>query len=428
MPPAAARTAAVVACLTAGWTANDGLTTVDQRDPLRSPRATRTVDVSADGRHVAFASWARLAPADTDDQPDVYVLDRQTGRLTFESDGLATMQAAHPRISGDGRRLVFEVGSLSQEGTLEIALRDRAAGTTRLLTAGGGGTRYDWSRHPDISDDGEVVVFASVSSRLVPGEDATGRREHVYSLQLATGRIARESVASSGVQLAAGSSCVPSVSGDGRYVAFASTAPLDDGPFRGASAELRVNHVYVRDREARTTTLVSRTPRGAPGAGDSTTPSISADGRYVTFSSDAADIVESDRNRGRDVFVVDRETTAATLVSRAAGGGAASGVSLSPVISSDGRFIAFQSDAGNLVCASRCPTARADINLIWDVFLFERLTGAITRMSEDELGGWMEWSAAPAIDGTGLIVAFSSRHPTDASDQRHDLDLFIRRR
>ena len=426
MPVPPARTAAVLACLTAGWTAGDGrLMTVEQRDPLRSARALRTVDVSASGRYIAFASWARLVPADTDDQPDIYVLDRDTGRITLESDGFDNVQAGHPRISGDGRRLVFEVGSLSIQGQLEIVLRDRGASATRLLT--GGATPHEWSRQPDISDDGEVVVFSSASPRLVPGDDANGPREDVYSLQLATGRVARESVTSDGVQPAAGLSYLPSISGDGRYVAFASTAPLDAGASARSSAELPVNHVYVRDRASRTTTLVSRTARER-GAGDSTTPSISAAGRYLTFSSDAGNLVDGDRHRGRDVFLVDLETMATTLVSRAAGGGAASGVSLSPVISSDGRFVAFQSDAGNLVCTSRCSPGQADINLIWDVFLFDRIAGTIVRLSEDELGGWMEWSAAPAIDGAGQVIAFSSRHPTDALDQGHDLDLFIRKR
>jgi Tol biopolymer transport system component len=426
MPVPPARTAAVVACLTAGWTAGEGrLITVEQRDPLRSARAIRSVDVSASGRYIAFASWARLVPADTDDQPDIYVLDRDTGRVTLESDGFDNVQAGHPRISGDGRRLVFEVGSLSTQGQLDIVLRDRDASTTRLLT--GGSNRHEWSRQPDISDDGEVVVFSSASPRLVPGDDANGPREDVYSLQLATGRVARESVTSDGVQPAAGLSYLPSISGDGRYVAFASTAPLDAGPSARSSPELPVNHVYVRDRASRTTTSISRTAR-ARGAGDSTTPSISAAGRYLTFSSDAGNLVDGDRNRGRDVFLVDLETMVTTLVSRAAGGGAASGVSLSPVISSDGRFIAFQSDAGNMVCTSRCSPGQADINLIWDVFLFDRIAGTIVRLSEDELGGWMEWSAAPAIDGAGQVIAFSSRHPTDAHDQGHDLDLFIRKR
>lgn len=424
------RIAAILACLTAGAAANDArLITVEQRDPLRSARAARTVDISADGRYVAFASWARLVPADTDDQPDIYVLDRNGGRITLESEGLDDVQTAYPRISGDGRRIVFEVGSLSQDGRLDIALRDRTASTTRMLTgAGPAATRSDWSRHPEISDDGEVVAFASASRRLVPGDDANGALEDVYSIHLTTGRITRESLTSEGVQLPVGASYLPSVSGDGRYIAFASSAPFEAAPPRDRLAELPVNQVYVRDTVSRTTTRISRTPRGARSRGDSTMPSISADGRYVAFSSDGDDIVDGDRNRGRDVFVTDVRTMATTLVSRATSGGSAGGVSISPEISRDGRFIAFQSDAGNLICATPCPPRRADINLMWDVFLFDRGSGTILRLSEDELGGWMEWSAAPAIDGVGQVIAFSSRHPTDALDQRNDLDLFIRRR
>ncbi|HET7217061.1 MAG TPA: hypothetical protein VFJ02_03400, partial [Vicinamibacterales bacterium] len=326
-----------------------------------------------------------------------------------------------------GQRVVFEVrASERQQSRVDIAFRDRAAATIRVLTGEAHGSPFDWSRQPDISDDGQVVVFSSASATLVPAVDANGRQEDVYSLQLATGLIARESTTSAGVQPAAGVSYLPSVSSDGRFIAFASTAALDDEqPSRGDDD---LHQVFVRDRSARTTTRISRTPRGRPAAGDSTMPSISADGRYVAFSSDGGNIIDGDRNRARDVFLVDRTTMATILVSRAAVGGAGNGVSLSPVISADGRFVVFQSDASNLVCASRCPAGQSDVNLLWDVFLFDRVTGTIARMSEDELGGWMEWSAGPAVDGTGRAVAFSSRHPTDALDQRHDLDLFIRKR
>jgi Tol biopolymer transport system component len=155
-------------------------------------------------------------------------------------------------------------------------------------------------------------------------------------------------------------------------------------------------------------------------------PAISADGRFIAFSSDATNIVDNDGNRATDVFLFDREKQGTTLVSRTTGGSVAAGVSANPTISADGRFVAFQSDAANLVCASRCAEAEADINLLWDTFIFDRVTTKIARVSEDELGGWMDWSAGIAIDGTGSVVAFSSRHPRDASDRLDDVDLFIR--
>jgi hypothetical protein len=100
--------------------------------------------------------------------------------------------------------------------------------------------------------------------------------------------------------------------------------------------------------------------------------------------------------------------------------------SRSPAISADGRFIAFQSDASDLVCARRCPEASEDINLVHDVFVFDRVTGAMTLVSADSAGGWMEESGAPAMDASGRLVAFTSRHPLHAQDLANDFDLFVR--
>ncbi|HET7219964.1 MAG TPA: hypothetical protein VFJ02_18030, partial [Vicinamibacterales bacterium] len=148
MPLLPARVAALLVGVAAAWTANDGkLLTIEQRDPLRSARAQRTVDISANGRYVAFESWARLVAADVDDAPDIYVFDRETGRVTLESDGLGDSENSHPRISGDGQRVVFEVrASERQQSRVDIAFRDRAAATIRVLTGEAHGSPFDWSR------------------------------------------------------------------------------------------------------------------------------------------------------------------------------------------------------------------------------------------------------------------------------------------
>ena len=87
-------------------------------------------------------------------------------------------------------------------------------------------------------------------------------------------------------------------------------------------------------------------------------------------------------------------------------------------MSSNGRFVAFQSEASDLVAVE-------DFNLLWDVFVLDRTTNAITRLSGDGEQAWMEPSSGPSIDATGSVVAFSSRHPTDASDKRNDFDLYV---
>jgi Tol biopolymer transport system component len=405
----------------------EGVITIAQRDANRAAKAPRTVDVSANGRFVAFQSWAQLVAADDDERPDVYVLDRQTGRVTLESGATeALTENSHPRISGDGRFVVFEsrLTAVDQASRIDIVLRDRDTGATRALTGGAQrGNVFAWSRAPDISDDGRRVAFSSAATSLVPGADMNGAFEDVYVLDVESGALTRVSLTTDGAQLATGSSSLPNLNADGTIVAFVSNAALDLGTAAPVSA---ARQIYVRDLNRKTTTRISRTPRGARLDGDSSAPSISGDGRYVAFVSDAANIVADDNNRGSDIFVVDRESGRATQVSRGIDGSSPNGNSSNPVVSADGRAVAFQSDAANLVCASHCAGVLEDLNLLWDVFVWDRTTGRIVRASEDELGAWMEWSAAPAIDGSGQVVAFSSRHPIDGSDRAEDLDLFVR--
>ena len=134
-----------------------------------------------------------------------------------------------------------------------------------------------------------------------------------------------------------------------------------------------------------------------------------------------------DRNRSSDVFIVDTRTGAIELVSRSAGGGSANGASVHPALSGDGRFVAFQSTASDLICKDRCGGADEDINLLWDVFLFDRNAAVMTRISADAAGSWMEASAGPALDAAATVIAFSSRHAIGPADTKNDFDLFIAR-
>ena len=406
---------------------SSGFVTVKQGHISRSARAVRTSDVSSDGRYIVFESWARLVPADDNDGVDIYVLDRVTDRVTLETDSRIA-EYSQPRISGDGRYVVFEArfASASGEPRIQIVLRDRSSSTDKILTtAGTVSTSVGWSRSPDISDDGRVVVFSSAVTTLVDGPDANAALEDVYAIDLASGTTTRVSVTTAGVQPPRGTSILPTVSADGRWVAFASTSPLDAAG-RAVNDESPIRHVYLRDRSSGTTLRVSRSRRGAPLDGDSTLPALSGDGRFLAYASDATNVVDNDSNRGSDLFLFDREKEETILVSRAANGAVAGGTSTNPSISFDGRFVAFQSDAANLVCAGRCAAAHQDVNLLWDTFVFDRTKSKTVRISEDELGGWMDWSAGISIDGRGSVVAFSSRHPRDGSDRFDDVDLFVR--
>ena len=300
VPAAVPLVAAVAAvCLTAGGP--QALVTVAQRDANRSPRAPRSADISTDGRFVAFESQARLVAADVDDLHDIYVLDRTTGQVTLETSG-SDDECSHPRISGDGRYVVYESRPSSAQASprADIALRDRVEGTTRVISqsARSTGELFGWSRSPDISDDGHVIAFSSAATTLGQGPDVNGAAEDIYLVQLPALTITRASVLPSGAQLPRGDSILPSLSADGRWLAFASTAALGGDAGADGSGEKRarpVRQVFLRDAVGGRLTRVSRAAGNGQPNGDSSLPGISADGRFVTFVSEASNLSPDDQ-------------------------------------------------------------------------------------------------------------------------------------
>ena len=411
-----------------------------QRYAARHP-GPATVDVSADGRFVAFESWARLSPLDTNTLPDVYVLDRRSDRLTLESQSWqgesADGSSAHPRLSGDGRYLVFESVATnlfpgrSLPLVVQVILRDRQTGTMALVSRGPDGAPGNrWSTNPDINDDGRVIVFESWATNLVSADDSNGPAPDVYALDVERDTISRVSVDGQGKQSPLGSSASPAVSGDGRYVAFSSTAPLDDAEPAGTARSSQYRRVFVRDLWSGATRAVSRTSKGRIATGSSSYPAISTDGRFVAFVATADELVPHDGNRSDDVLLHDAVSGRTTLVSRGADNRAGNRHSRFPAISGDGRYVAFTSDASNLACARRCSPSLLDVNLVSDVFVFDRLTERVTRASGPTAGPdpWWQASAGATLDATGAVVAFSSRHPIDSDDLIYDYDVFIRTR
>ena len=351
--------------------------TVEQRDANHLMSAHASVAVSADGRFVAFTTYSRLVPADTDTWSDVYVLDREQQRVTLESADTAGFlgDASHPGISGDGRHVVFE----RADG---VMLRDRRDGVTRMIAEG---------RQPVIADAGDLVAFTASSHNGVTG-DVNGNRSDIYVADVHGSHVRRISVEMSGLDASVAASVQPSASRDGRFIAFTARPQV-----RGTLPHPRV---FVRDTERNVTTLV--------GAGWE--PSISGDGQFVAFV--------GLQNHLPHIFLADLQTGTTRIITNSVRRGLANGASGKPKMSADGRFVAFQSEASDLVAAE-------DFNLLWDVFVFDRTTSTTLRVSGDGEGGWMEPSGGPSIDARGSVVAFSSRHPTDVSDKRNDFDLYV---
>jgi Tol biopolymer transport system component len=421
----------LAAAVTLSLTANgpQSLVTVPQGDRGRTLIGSSSADVSGDGRFVAFESFARLVPADTDSSRDVYVLDRTTGQVTLETGGLTGWRdGGRPRLGRDGRWLVFEAEAMTGDDRIvrvDIVVVDRTSGRIVAVRAADGGVPSGSSYSPDISDDGRVVAFSSAATNLVSGPDANGPLEDIYLFDVPSGSVRRISLTTAGVQPASGFSFSPTVSADGRAIAFTSSALLSDVRRSSQTTDSNLRQIYLREDRQGTTTLISVGAGGSWPDGASARPAISGDGRYIAFTSDATNIVKDDRNRVADVFLHDRGTAKTTIISRATDGVGANGRSTSPAISYDGRFVAFQSDASNLTCGRKCASTH-DLNLLWDVFVWDRETKANVRVSDDPLGGWNAPSVGPALDRHGGIVAFTSRHPMDASDRANDFDLFVR--
>ena len=354
--------------------------TVEQRDARHSMFDHPTSAVSADGRFVAFTTYSQLAPADVDASSDLYVLDRTRKRVTLESGGTSdgrSSDSQRPGISGDGRFVAYERDDV-------ILVRDREDGATKIIGNG---------NQPFITEDGRTVLFTAGRFDRVAAMDVNGARNDIYTMDLRSGEARRVSLDLHGLDESSAASVTPTASADGRYVAFSSRPPFQ-------SSDARAPRVYVRDTALNVTKFI--------GAGWK--PWISGDGRFVAFVGTS--------NRMPHIFLADLQTGATRIITNSVRRGRANGASANPMISSDGRFVAFQSEANDLVAAS-------DFNLLSDVFVFDRASGAITRVSGDPEGVWMEPSTGPSIDATGSVLAFSSRHPTDASDKWNDFDLYV---
>lgn len=298
-------------------------------------------------------------------------------------------------ISADGRYVGFTsyTGNFSGVDTnrrADVYLRDRVLGSTELISVGTAGSAAT-GEVTDISPDGRFVVFTSTGAGLVDLDN--NGVEDVFVRDRVTRTTDRISLENTGEQ-SHKRSYAGSISADGRYVAFVSEGRLarQDGDSLGPD-------VYLRDRQAGTTKLVSITRAGRQGNGE--LPVISDNGRFVTFTSRSGSLVKGDTNHLSDVFVRDLAKSSTRRVSLSSGGSQGNAISRGSDISSDGRFVVFTSRASNLV--------KADRNKVEDVFLRNRVTGTTKRVSvtssERPAGGP---SIEPAVSDDGRYVLFRS--------------------
>ena len=355
--------------------------------------ATTEVSLSADGRFVAFRTAAtNLVPNDTNSTDDIFVHDRDA----------------------DGN------GSLDEPGGIS---------TVRVSVDSSGAQGNDESRFPAISADGRFIAFDSFATNLVPNDTNATTDVFVHdtcagALGICTPSTIRVSVASDGSQQINGTANKPSISADGRFVAFESNANnLVTGDSNGGF------DIFVHDRDTDNDGVfdesgnISTIRVSVDSSGNETAfgsfsiqASISADGRFVAFSSNADNLVANDNNNTFDVFV--RDTCAGAPMGCAPStvrasvddnGTEGNSDSSEPSISADGRFVAFFSNAGNLV-----PN---DNNSVSDILVRDTCFGApgtctpsTRRVSVANDGTESNDSnSAASINANGRFIAFQSQ-------------------
>jgi Tol biopolymer transport system component len=325
--------------------------------------------LSANGRFVAFQSIATdLVPGGASGV-NIFVRDLLTGTTTLASvnEPPYTGIPEFPHISADGRYVAYQRSTCSYFfcPTTDVFVRDLQAATTTLVSVAQDGSPAGGS-NPVISQDGRHVAFLSIASNLV-ANDANGMVDvFVRDLDSSTTRLA--SVNAEGNGSGNGASRNPALSGDGRFVAFDSDASdLVAGDGNDAT------DVFFRDLQFGPTRLVSVNAAGTgSGDGRSLIPTISADGSRVSFGSSASNLVATDTNGAPDIFVRDLPAGPTRLISiNAAGTNSGNLTSWRASLTASGRFIAFESDANDLVTN--------DLNSAQDVFLRD-VDAGVTRL------------------------------------------------
>ena len=383
--------------------------------------------LSQNGRLVAFVA-GKSEGRERSCCRNVYVLDRTTGAITQESvnaDGTSPNgDSGAPRLSADGRVIAFETlawSLLPAQGSRpgrRVIVRDRLTGAMRTPGARGVAADGETSQSA-LTGSGLVVAFTSDVTNLAKGRDTRGGETDVYLWRLDVDTIERVSVNAEGVQPSSGASHSPSIDSEGNVVAFVSAARLVQEDTNNAP------DVYLRDVRRGRTRLVSRSVAGTGADAGSFSPALSADGRYVAFVSMATNLGATDRNSDSDIYLHDVATGATTLVSATARSEAANSGSRRPALSADGRLVVYQSAASNLGSAPGCPPTSHDTNLLPDIYLLDRGTQCVTRISSSSAADWWSPSVVPAIDGAATIVLFSSTQPVDG-EVTSSVNLFQR--
>ena len=384
-----------------------------------------SVKLSDDGRFAVFQTNAtNLFPGDTNAVSDVLLKDMQTGALTCMSCGLGGIvgdgASSSPAISGDGRFVAFQSAATNLVAgdnniATDVFVREIATGTLEIAsraTGVAGAQGSATSGQARLSSTGQFVVFSSTATNLVTGD--TNSQADAFVRDRLTSVTSRVSVATGGAQASGGvgGATASTISADGRFVVFTSGQQTLSSGDTNTLAD-----AFLHDRQTTTTERLSTT-QGTTGS--CLDPTISADGSMLAFSSTFADLVAGDNNVVRDTFYRARTGTVLTRIT-AAGAVEANNTLEVPAFNGNGTKIAFQSAASNLVAG--------DSNAANDIFSLVIGTGVITRVSVSTAGLEANGSSTfPWYASASDIVAFSSGASNlIANDANASVDTFANR-
>ena len=401
--------------------AYEGANGLDHRDPgdrLSDPDN----DLLESLRESMIGTMASRADTDSDGLSDGLELSRLLS-LTRPFGGTqanAASATAGGAVSGSGRYVVFSSDADNlvpgdSNGYTDVFLFDKLENAIARLSIGNGGPQGNHdSWEPSISDDGRFVAFVSTAGNLVQSGVADPAFARIVVHDRVTGLNRLASIATSG-EPASETSSDPRISGSGRYVVFASSAN------NLSAANGAINQVFRHDLATGHTLLVSQSGSGDIADGECAAPVVSADGRYVAFESEAGNLVAGDTNGVQDIFVKDFETGEIARVSVSSGGDEADGLSEDVAISPNGQYVAYASDATNLDAG--------DTNGSRDVFVFDRSSVQTTRVSVHSSGEQAQGQAAiqshgPAVTDDGRILFVSTASNLTDYDTNLTSDVF----
>jgi Tol biopolymer transport system component len=372
--------------------------------------------VSANGRFIAFASAAsNLVANDTNGFEDVFLYDRWLGVMTRISEGAGGVEGNGDTgedvdISPDGRFIVFASGAKNLVPTdnnnlFDVFLYDRFSQTLDHVSFDETGAQFTANASdPAVSADGRFVVFV-VGSQIYLRDRQLGQTS-LISRRYADGSPSSEAA------------LVPDISGDGRYIVFSAKG----GDLFPGDTNNRYD-IFLYDRHADAVIdLISDRPDGTQANNDARDPVISADGRFVAFATLADNLLDNDANMRRlDTFIYDIANQTLSLASVSSTGEQSGLGADRPALSWDGRTVAFQSGANNLVTG--------DTNgFKSDIFVRDIDAGQTTRASVPFTGGeWPSESRIPHISGDGRFVVFLAQNDNEPlSDPAAQYDVYLR--